>query len=365
MVFIRDITRYLEQLAPPAYQESYDNAGLIAGDPAQPVERVLLSLDATEAVVAEAIEKGCQLVISHHPIVFRGLKRFTGQNYVERALIRAIRGGIGLFAAHTNLDAVQGGVNFKLAEKIGLEQVRVLAPKKQVLSKLTTFVPPTHTQQVLEVLYQAGGGQIGNYDQCSFRVSGTGTFRPNAQANPFLGTAHVREEAAEERIELIFPSHLSTAILQALRQAHPYEEVAYYLTLLENENQEVGSGAIGLLPRPLPVRDFLEGLKLKLNLACIRYTALVKTEVQKIALCGGSGSFLLPQALRQKADVFVSADFKYHEFFDAEDQLVIADIGHFESEAFTIEIFSRFLSEKFPNIAVIFSQTPTNPVNYL
>ena len=361
---IKDITNFLELLAPLPFQESYDNAGLIVGDAQVEVTGVLITLDSTEAVVDEAIAKGCNLIIAHHPIVFKGLKKLNGKNYVERTVIKAIKNDIAIYAAHTNLDHVVGGVNFMIAARLRLQNVRILAPKHDTLMKLVSFVPVDDTPKVLDALYSAGVGQIGNYDHCSFLVNGKGTFRPNQNANPHIGTTDTDEEVIENRIEVIFPAHLENQVMTALRKAHPYEEVAYYLTLLQNQHQEMGAGAVGNLPEALPVQDFLAYLKQNMNLNVIRHTAIVKGMIQKIALCGGAGSFLLNHAIRAEADVFITADFKYHEFFDADGRIIICDIGHYESEVFTKELLQRYLSKKFPNFATILSETITNPVNY-
>ncbi|QHT71587.1 Nif3-like dinuclear metal center hexameric protein [Rhodocytophaga rosea] len=365
MPTIQQIIQQLEILAPPSYQESYDNAGLITGRPEWELTGALVSLDATEDIVAEAIRENCNLIIAHHPIVFKGLKKLNGNNYVERTIISAIQHQIAIYAIHTNLDNVAGGVNFKIAQKLKLEKVKILAPKKQVLQKLVTFVPLEHTTTVLNALYEAGAGNIGNYSHCSFRSKGSGTFLPNEQANPHTGQPNKPEEVQEERIEVILPAYLSHKVIAALQQSHPYEEVAYYLTALENAYQNVGAGIIGQLAEPMDDLDFLHYLKAEMQVSCVRHTARLHKPVQRIALCGGAGIFLLPDALRQKADVFITADVKYHEFFDAEGKLILADIGHYESEVFTKELIATYLSEKFRNIALILSKTVTNPINYL
>jgi dinuclear metal center YbgI/SA1388 family protein len=362
---INDVTSYLESLAPLAYQESYDNAGLITGEPAAEVKGVLIALDCTEPIVDEAISRGCNLIIAHHPIVFRGLKKLTGGNYVERTVIKAIRHEIGIYAIHTNLDNVHTGVNKKICEKIGLQNTKVLLPRTDMLTKLVTFIPREHTDGVLTALYSAGAGQIGNYSNCSFSVDGQGTFRPNENANPAVGERLVQEVVDETRVELIFPSHLQAGVLAALRKAHPYEEVAFYCTNLTNPNQDVGSGMIGELSAPLEPSEFLKRLKLSMDLKVIRHTRLLNQPIEKVAVCGGAGSFLLPHARRAGAQVYVSADFKYHEFFDAEDKLIIADIGHYESEVYTKELLGEVLKKKFPNFAINFSKTVTNPISYL
>ena len=364
MTKIKDITKQLEKTAPLSYQESYDNSGLITGNPESEIQGVLVTLDVTEPVIREARKLGCNLVISHHPIIFRGIKKLTGSSYVERVVIAAIKHDIALYALHTNLDAITTGVNETIARRIGLKDMRILAPKTGILSKLTTFVPPEFTQEVLNALHEAGAGMIGNYDHCSFRVAGTGVFRPNEAANPFLGKTNELEEVHENRIELIFPSHLKEAVLKALNKAHPYEEVAYYLHDLANKYQDVGAGMVGNLEAPVESDKFITELKEKLGCQIIRHTALVKDAIQRVALCGGTGSFLLPAAKSAGADVFISADFKYHEFFDAENEIVIADIGHYESERFTKELIFGILKENFPNIALHLSDINTNPIFY-
>jgi dinuclear metal center YbgI/SA1388 family protein len=361
---IRQLTAYLETLAPLAYQESYDNAGLIVGDPTTEITGVLVSLDATEVVVDEAIAKGCNVIVAHHPIVFKGLKKLNGKNYVERTVIKAIKNDVAIYATHTNLDSVQGGVNYKIADKLGLQNVQILAPKAQVLSKLVTFTPTADTQRVLDALHEAGAGNVGNYKNCSFRTAGTGAYQATGQANPAIGEIGEYHQEPEDRIEVIFPTHKQAVILAALRKAHPYEEVAYDVYSLDNQNQEVGSGAVGDLPEPLDGHAWLTYLKEKMDLSLIRHTVLLDRPVRRIAVCGGAGSFLLNDALRAGADVFVTADYKYHEFFDADGRIVICDVGHYESEVFTKELISQHLAKKFTTFAVILSETGTNPVRY-
>lgn len=364
MYRIKEIIQFLECFAPLSLQESYDNAGLITGNPHTTVSKILLTLDCTESVVQEAIDMGCNLIVAHHPIVFKGLKRFNGSNYVERTIIKAIKNDVAIYAAHTNLDHVKQGVNHKIAQKLGLERTSILVPKAQLLKKLTVFAPIAQTQILLDALHRAGAGNIGNYAQCSFRVEGTGTFLPNAQAQPFTGKSGQRENVAENRIEVILPVYAERNVLQAMHEAHPYEEIAYYMQTLDNSWHEVGAGMVGYLPQPLSEADFLQYLKQSMDLQCIRYTPLRGQTVQKIAVCGGAGSFLLKDAIRQHADVLVTADFKYHEFFDAEGRIIVADIGHYESEIFTKELFFDILSEKFSNIALNLSKIVTNPINY-
>lgn len=363
---IKDLIYFLEQTAPPQYQENYDNAGLIVGDAQAEVTGVLVCLDSIQAVIEEAKMLGCNVVIAHHPIVFKGLKRLNGKNYVERTVISAIKNDIAIYAIHTNLDNMYiNGVNRKIAEKLGLKNLKILAPKKDVLMKLTTFVPVENTQPVLDALYAAGGGQIGEYKNCSFRTTGKGTFTPTGFANPHIGTLNKAEEVIENRIEIIFPSYLEYHLVLALKKAHPYEEVAYYLNRLDNENAEVGAGMIGDLEEEISEMDFLAFLKEIMHAGCVRYTHPLSKTVKKVAVCGGAGGFLLNNAINAGADVFVTADYKYHEFFDADGKILIADIGHYESEQYTIELLRDILQNEFKNLKVFSTKILTNPVNYL
>jgi len=362
MIKVKSVVDYLEEIAPPLLQESYDNAGLISGSPEMVVSGILITLDCTESVVEEAIVKKANMIIAHHPIVFKGLKSFTGKNYVERVIIKVIKNDIAIYAIHTNLDNIINGVNKKLAEKLRLTNTRILRPIKN-LQKLVTFVPVANTENVLNALHKAGAGNIGNYSECSFKVNGKGYFRPNEEANPIIGEKNIREEVDENRIEVIYPQHLARNIISSLRGAHPYEEVAYYMTDLQNENQENGAGLIGNLSEPMHVAEFLDHLTASLSLSCIRhsnYSGVIET----IALCGGSGAFLLGDALRANADCYVTADVKYHEFFDAEDKLLFCDVGHFESEVGTKELLFDMLTKKFTNFALHLSDVNTNPIKY-
>jgi dinuclear metal center YbgI/SA1388 family protein len=364
-VSIGDVIQCIEAFAPPRYQESYDNAGLLVGDAAAPVTGVLICLDSTEAVVDEAIRLGCNLIVAHHPLVFSGLKRFTGKTYIERVVMSAIRNSVAIYAAHTNLDNVAAGVNARIAERIGLLDTKVLAPKRGLLRKLVTFAPEQKAEDVRQALFGAGAGHISRYDACSFNVNGTGTFRAGEGANPAVGQVGVLHYEPETRIEVIFPFDRESVILKALFEAHPYEEVAYDIYNLENQHNEIGSGLIGRLPEPMDPREFLLGLKSRMQTEVIRHTRLLDRKVEKIAVCGGSGSFLLSDARRQGADVLVTADFKYHQFFDAEDDIIIADIGHYESEQFTGTLFQDLIRKNFTTFAVRLTEVRTNPVHYL
>ena len=363
-MLLKTIITEIEKFAPLAYQESYDNCGLLTGHKEQEVTGAILCLDCIEAVVDEAIQKNCNLIIAHHPIIFSGLKKLNGTNYIERTIIKAIQNNIAIYACHTNLDNVKLGVNKKIADKLGLINQQILSPKKSLLKKLVTFVPPTHLDIVRESLFNAGAGNIGNYDSCSFILEGTGSFRGNENSNPFIGEKGKLSLEKETRLELIFETVNEATIISALKQNHPYEEVAYDIYQLENTYQNIGSGMVGELEKPISETEFLENLKSIFKVKVIKHTALTNKNIKKVALCGGSGSFLLKNAINSKSDIYISSDFKYHEFFDAENQILVADIGHYESEQFTPEIFYEIISNKFPTFASYLTETNTNPVNY-
>lgn len=364
MMLIKDVTSYLESIAPRAYQESYDNSGLLTGNPSWEVSRILVTLDCTEPVVQEAIDTGCNLIIAHHPIIFKGLKKLTGSNYIERTIIKAIEHKIAIYAIHTNLDNVQVGVNRKICEKLGLQNPKILVPKSHTLTKLTTFVPKENTVPLLTALYDAGAGEIGNYRHCSFQVDGSGTFTAMEGANPHIGQPLIPEKVEETRIEVLINAHQTEAVIQALHTTHPYEVPAYYLTPLANTHPEVGAGMIGTLPMPMEPISFLQGLKKYMDLNVIRHTSPLSSPIEKVAVCGGSGSFLLSAAIRAGAQAFITADFKYHEFFDADHSIMIADIGHYESEVYTKDLIKELLTKKFPTFAINFSRVNTNPISY-
>ena len=361
---IKDITNLFEQLAPLGLQESYDNAGLIVGDYNADIDSVLVTLDVTEEIVDEAIEKKVGLIVAHHPIVFSGIKKITGKNYVERSLLKAIKNDIAIYAAHTNLDSVEIGVNGKICEKLDLRDCKILHPVSGQLKKLVSFVPTQHANKVREAVFAAGAGNIGNYDSCSYNLHGEGTFRASENTNPFVGSIGEVHTEKEIRFETVFPAYLQAKVISALFRAHPYEEVAYDIYALDNTYSKAGMGMIGVLTVEMDEKQFLQKLKTTFNTGIIKHTALKDKKVQKIAVCGGAGSFLLKQAIAAGADFFVSGDFKYHQFFDAENKIVIADIGHFESEQFTKELFYELLTKNFPKFAVHLSEVNTNPVFY-
>ncbi len=361
---IREVIQHLEAFAPPAYQESYDNAGLLTGSASWLCTGIICTLDATEDVVLEAKEKGCNLIVAHHPIIFGGLKKITGRNYVEQTVIAAIKNDIAIYAIHTNLDNVITGVNNKIADNLSLINRRILSPKKNLLMKLFTFVPKDHAEKVRTALFDADGGYIGNYSECSFNGEGSGTFKAGTGTNPFVGEIGARHTENEVKIEIIFPAFRQRGLISALMKAHPYEEPAFDIVPLANDYLETGSGLIGELESPISGVDMLNLLKTAFNLQVIRHTRLLDNPVKKVALCGGAGFFLLNNAIASGADIYITADVKYHEFFDADGKIVLADIGHWESEQFTIDLLFDILQTKFPTFAVLKTDIRTNPVYY-
>jgi len=361
---IDKIISHLETIAPPSLQESYDNAGLLTGQPGWECTGVICCLDAIEDIIDEAIEKKCNLIVAHHPIIFGGLKKITGKNYIERTIIKAIKNDIAIYATHTNLDNVINGVNGKIAEKLGLKNLHVLAPKAGLLCKLYFYVPAGHAAGVMNALFEAGAGNIGNYSECSFRVNGTGTFKPNEQANPFTGEIGKRHEDGELKIEILFPSWLEVKIIAALKASHPYEEVAYEVIRLNNQHQQIGAGITGEWEEPIAEDHFLQKLKDIFRLSVIKHTAKTGKPVKKVSICGGAGISLLKDAINSGSDVYITGDIKYHEYFDADRRILLADIGHYESEQFTIELLANLLEQKFPNFAVLKTGVNTNPVHY-
>lgn len=361
---IQEIISALEELAPLAYQESYDNCGLLTGNKNWNCTGIICTLDATEDVIKEAIQKKCNLIITHHPIIFSGLKKITGSNYIEQTIITAIKNDIAIYAIHTNLDNVLHGVNKKIAEALGLINEQILQPKTNLLKKLITFVPTHNLEQIQQALFNVGAGNIGNYSECSFLIEGTGSFKGNKLSNPAIGEKEIRMNEKEVRLEVIFPHYLQNELIKTLLENHPYEEVAYDVYKLSNEYQKVGSGIIAELKEASSEEKMLKLIKRVFNISVVKHSNLLGKKIKKVAVCGGAGSFLIKNALASKADIFITSDVKYHEYFDAENQMILADIGHWESEQFTIDLFFDVLSSKFPNFAVLKTEVKTNPVNY-
>lgn len=361
---INDIINFLETAAPPELQEDYDNAGLLTGNAGDDCTGIITTLDVTEEIIAEAVRKKCNLVVAHHPIVFRGLKKLTGKNYVERTVIAAIKNNVAIYAIHTNLDNVLHGVNKKIAGKLKLQNLQVLLPKENMLKKLVTFCPEKNADEVRNALFSAGAGSIGNYSECSFNTAGSGSFKASEGAEPYVGEIGERHYEKEVRIEVIFSSYTEKKLIAQLKKSHPYEEVAYDIYPLNNIRNDVGSGLVGTLEEEITEAGLLALLKKEFGLSVIRHTALLDKKVIKIAVCGGAGSFLLTAAKAAGAGFYITSDIKYHEFFDADKKIVLADIGHYESEQFTMDLLADILRQKFPNFAVLKTETNTNPVQY-
>lgn len=362
---IRNITEYIEKIAPLSYSEDFDNVGLLVGSYETKVTGVLVSLDTLEKTVDEAVAKNCNLIVSFHPIIFGGLKKINGNNYVERTVIKAIKNDIAIYATHTALDNSFNGVSAKMAEVLGLKSTKILIPKGNIIKKLTTYVPFADAEKVREKLFESGAGNIGNYNHCSFNVEGKGSYRGNEYSNPKIGKRGVLQFEEETCITVVFESYKEREILKTLFDFHPYEEVAYEVITLNNKNQKVGMGVVGELPAKISENEFLKLIKSTFKTGCVRHSGLLKKPIKKVAVLGGSGSFAISNAIDCKADAYVSADFKYHDFFKAEKQLLLADIGHYESEQFTKNLLVDYLKKKFTNFAIILSNKNTNPIHYI
>jgi dinuclear metal center YbgI/SA1388 family protein len=362
---IKEIITVLEEMAPLAYAEDFDNVGLLIGNTNDEAMGILVCHDALENVLDEAISKKCNLVVCFHPILFSGLKKITGKNYVERAVIKDIKNDIAIYAVHTALDNHKDGVNKIFCDALGLKETKILVPKENFIQKLVTYTIPENIEQVRNALFDAGAGKIGNYEDCSFNSQGIGTYLGNENSNPEIGERFEFVEAKEIKIEVTFEKHLQSKVLKALFSNHVYEEIAYEIYDLKNTHQNIGLGMIGELDKPMDEKEFLQFVKEKMECGSIRHSAFTGKKIKKVAVLGGSGSYAIKNAILSKADVFLTADLKYHQFYEAENQLLLADIGHFESERFTKNYIVDFLKKKIPNFAIIFSEENTNPVKYL
>ena len=364
-MIVQDVINYLEELAPLQYAEDFDNVGLLVGDKKTKLTGVLVTLDTLEEVVDEAIAKKCNLIVSFHPIIFKGLKKLNGSNYVERVVIKAIKNNIAIYAIHTALDNCLQGVNDIICNTLGLTNKKILLPQQGTIKKLTTYVPKKDAKTLRVALFNAGAGQIGNYENCSFNSDGVGTYKGNENSNPVIGAKGKLHSEEETQISVTFQKHLESKILKSLFENHPYEEVAFEVATLDNYNQTIGMGMVGELENEQKTEDFLNFVKQKMNVSCIKHSNITKKEVKKIAVLGGSGSFAINAAKSVNADVLITSDLKYHDFFSAENQIILADIGHYESEQFTKNFLADYLSKKITNFAVVLSMINTNPVKYL
>jgi dinuclear metal center YbgI/SA1388 family protein len=362
---LHEIISVIESFAPLSYQEPYDNAGLILGNKDMEVGKALITVDVTEEIIDEAVNVSANLVISHHPVLFTGITKITGETYTERIILKAIKNGIAVYAAHTNLDNIWEGVNYKICQKLGLSNMKILVPVEAELRKLVTFVPSDHADKVRSAIFNAGAGHIGNYDECSYNIEGWGTFKGSEDTTPYVGEKGKLHFEKELRIETIFPKALQAKVVCAMIDAHPYEEVAYDIYPLDNTYNRAGKGMMGELEKDTDELTFLKSLKNVFNIKFLKHTRLRGKKIRKVAVSGGNGSFLINEAVKAGADIFITGDIKYHQFFDACDKIVIADVGHYESEQFTKEIFYELLKKKLPKFALHLSEVKTNPINYL
>jgi len=362
---IKEILSVLEEMAPLAYAEDFDNVGLLVGDQNTEATGVLVCHDALENVIEEAIDKNYNLVVCFHPILFSGLKKITGKNYVERSILKAIKNDIAIYAVHTALDNHKEGVNKIFCDALGLTKTKVLIPKQNFIRKLITYTIPENAEKLRNALFDAGAGKIGNYEDCSFNSKGIGTYMGNEDSNPEIGERFEFVESEEIKIEVTFEKYLESKILKALFKNHVYEEVAYEIYDLQNQHQNIGLGMIGELENPMNEKDFLALVKDKMQADGIRHSAFLGKSIKKVAVLGGSGSFAIKSAIQADADAFLTADLKYHQFYEAENRLLLADIGHFESERYTKNYIVDFLRKKILNFAIILSEENTNPVKYL
>ncbi|MFY0712959.1 Nif3-like dinuclear metal center hexameric protein [Seonamhaeicola sp. NFXS20] len=363
-MIIQDVINHLEELAPLAYAEDFDNVGLLVGDKNKKLTGILVTLDTLETVVDEAIEKNCNLIVSFHPIIFKGLTKITGKTYVERVVLKAIKHNIAIYAIHTALDNALQGVNDMICNQLGLVNKKILIPQAATIKKLTTYVPKNEAEQLRNALFKAGAGHIGNYSNCSFNTNGIGTYQGNEYSNPTLGEKGKTHQEEETQVSVIFAKHLESKIIKTLLNTHSYEEVAYEVVTIENKNQTIGMGMMGELEKPISETNFLTLLKSKMKTGCIRHSSFLNKPIKKVAVLGGSGSFAINAAKASGADAFVSADFKYHDFFMAENNILLTDIGHYESEQYTKNLLVTYLTKKITNFAVVLSNTNTNPVKY-
>lgn len=362
----KELEQFVAEWAPQSLAESYDNVGWMIRTRSQ-FQKALVCLDFTPDILEEAVEKSCDLVICHHPLLFKPLKSIAPDNPISSLVINTIRSEVSVLAMHTNLDnVIRQGVNYKLAEKLGMDtrRLQVLAPKTGNLCKLIVYVPESHLDVLMDTLFAAGAGHIGNYSECSFSVKGKGSFKPEEGANPYSGNVGRRSMDEEIRLELLVPTWKISTVLEAMRSVHPYETIAYDIIPLENRNLDTGSGAVGPLLKPMPFRELLEEVKKVLNVSCLKWAGDGNQTVETLAICGGSGAFLISQARRSGAQVYLTADLKYHDFFEAGPGFALIDTGHFENEQYTSELICEEIQKKFPTFAVLNAETCTNPVKY-
>lgn len=363
-MLLKEVITQIEHKIILPQAEDFDNVGLLCGNADREVTGILVCHDALEAVVDEAAEAGCNLIVCFHPIIFSGLKSLTGKNYVERAVMKAIENKIAIYAVHTAWDNDYFGVNYRICEELKLKNQTILMPKKHGLQQLVVYVPKDYSEKVKQAAFDAGAGNIGFYDECSFSVSGKGNFRPLPGSDPFEGEECVRESTEEDVLYFIFESYRQKKVLAKVREAHPYEEMAYQIYQLENENAYEGLGRYGDLEEEMEECEFFNLVKETFALQVIRHSESIGKKIRRIGVLGGSGASGISAALAAGCDAYLTGDLKYHDFFRAEGRMLLCDIGHFESERFVTQQLFQIFSEKFTKFAVLKSNVNTNPVKY-
>ena len=363
-MIVKEVINYLDEFSPFCYAEEFDNVGLIIGDYTQKVNGILVTLDSTESVIDEAIKSKCNLIISFHPIIFNDIKSITTNTYVERVIHKSIKNNISIIAIHTSLDNSIKGVNSAICKKLDIKNYKILIPKERTIKKLTTYIPSENVAKLKSEIFKIGGGSLGKYDNCSFSYKGLGSFKGNKKSNPKIGNKLTYTEIEEVCVNITFLKHLEKEVVKALKENHPYEEIAYEINTLENSNQNIGMGMIGELASSMDENKFLSFLKKKMKSKLIKHSKKIGKKIAKIAVLGGSGSFAIENAINSGADAFVTSDLKYHDYFKAENKILLVDIGHYESEQYTKNLIFNFLTKKIPNFAIVLSKTNTNPIMY-
>lgn len=371
-ILVKNIESTLSQLAPAMLKMDYDNVGLQVGDSSSKVKKILVSLNITSEVAEEAVKKKCDLIVSHHPLIFRPLKNIRAGEGNSDIIIKLVRNNISYIACHTNFDSVKQGVSFLLAEKIGLKNPKVLVTSKEIRKssyienyKLTVYVPKTHLFLLKKALAEAGAATIGEYDFCYFEQEGTGSFRPGIKATPHIGEKEKLSEITEIKLETIVPVRTVSSVIKALLQTHPYEEPAYDLYKLENDFQNYGLGAIGDLEKEVSMNEFLKIVTNKLKIDNVRFSRPENSKrIKRVAVMGGSGGDMWRKALSQGADAYLTAECDHHTFLDAKGKLFIVEATHQATEQFAVQGLTNYIKSKYANLEVVTSQEDCDPILY-
>lgn len=368
-MIVKELIKYLEDWAPPGAAWEKDNVGLLVGSGDEKIENIFLSLELTGEVLEQALKKNCNFIFTHHPLIFNPVKNLdVNKNPNSKLIYKLIKNDINLFSAHTNLDFTKDGVSFTLAKKLKLNKITFLKNEESNQFKVVVFLPETNLDEVASAMFNQGAGIIGEYNNCSFRTNGIGTFKGSANSNPFIGKKENFEKANEVRLEVLVDSWKLNKVINAMLKSHPYEEPAYDIYPLRNKNVNYGAGAIGELDNEMNVNEFLKHVEKSLLLSNFRFVNGNKRRIKKVAVCGGSGSELLNDAISKNADVFITADIKYHTFHDAKNKILLIDAGHYETEVVILKIveekIKKLIKEKKENIKVYKYSSSTNPVKF-